>query len=92
VQTTSNVTTNPLFVNRTLSDFHLTSTSPAKDAGLTIVPTNSFDPNPGPTIDTDKDGVLRAQGTAYDMGAYEFFAGAAAARPNPPVDVQAVVH
>ncbi|HEY3768730.1 MAG TPA: choice-of-anchor Q domain-containing protein [Candidatus Angelobacter sp.] len=92
VQTTSNVTTNPLFVNRTLSDFHLTSTSPAKDAGLTIVPTNSFDPNPGPTIDTDKDGVLRAQGTAYDMGAYEFFAGAAAARPNPPADVQAVVH
>jgi hypothetical protein len=92
VQTTSNVTTNPLFVNRTLSDFHITSTSPAKDAGLTIVPTNSFDPNPGPTIDTDKDGVLRAQGTAYDMGAYEFFAGTAAARPNPPVDVQAVVH
>ena len=91
-QSTNNIASDPLFVNRSLSDFHLTSTSPAKDAGLTIVPTNSFEPNPGPTIDTDKDGVLRAQGTAYDLGAYEFFSGTGATRPNPPADVQAVVH
>jgi hypothetical protein len=86
------VTTDPLFANRALSDYHITTGSPAKDTGLTIVPTNTFEPNPGPTIDTDKDGVLRAQGTAYDLGAYEFFAGTGATRPNPPADVQAVVH
>ncbi len=91
-QTTNNIASDPLFANRSLSDFHLTSTSPAKDTGLTIVPTNPFEPNPGPTIDTDKDGVLRAQGTAYDLGAYEFFSGTGATRPNPPADVQAVVH
>jgi hypothetical protein len=91
-QTTNNVTTDPLFANRALSDYHITTGSPAKDTGLTIVPTNTFEPNPGPTIDTDKDGVLRAQGTAYDLGAYEFFAGTGATRPNPPADVQAVVH
>jgi hypothetical protein len=91
-QTTNNLTSDPLFANRTLSDYHITTGSPAKDAGLTIVPTNTFEPNPGPTIDTDKDGVLRAQGTAYDLGAYEFFAGTGATRPNPPADVQAVVH
>ena len=91
-QTTNNLNSDPLFANRNLSDYHLTSTSPAKDAGLTIVPTNTFDPNPGPTIDTDKDGVLRAQGAAYDLGAYEFIAGSSVARPNPPGDVQAVVH
>jgi hypothetical protein len=91
-QTTNNATSDPLFANRTISDYHLTATSPAKDVGLTIVPNNSFEPNPGPTIDTDKDGVLRAQGTAYDLGAYEFFAGTGVARPNPPADVQAVVH
>jgi hypothetical protein len=91
-QTTNNLTSDPLFANRTLSDYHITTSSPAKDAGLTIVPTNTFEPNPGPTIDTDKDGVLRAQGTAYDLGAYEFFAGTGATRPNPPADVQAVVH
>ncbi len=91
-QTTTNLTSDPLFANRTLSDYHLTATSPAKDAGATIVPTNPFEPNPGPTIDTDKDGVLRAQGTAYDLGAYEFFSGTGATRPNPPADVQAVVH
>ena len=91
-QTTNNLTSDPLFANRTLSDYHLTATSPAKDAGATIVPTNPFEPNPGPTIDTDKDGVLRAQGTAYDLGAYEFFSGTGATRPNPPANVQAVVH
>jgi hypothetical protein len=90
-QTTNNLTSDPLFANRAIGDFHITATSPAKDTGLTIVPANSFEPNPGPTIDTDKDGVLRAQGTAYDLGAYEFFAGSTS-RPNPPTNVHAVVH
>jgi hypothetical protein len=91
-QTTNNINVDPLFANRTLGDYHITSTSSAKDVGLTIVPNNSFEPNPGPTIDTDKDGVLRAQGTAFDLGAYEFFSGSGATRPNPPANVHAVVH
>jgi hypothetical protein len=90
-QTTNNLTSDPLFANRAIGDYHLTAGSAAKDAGLTIVPANSFEPNPGPTIDTDKDGILRAQGTAYDLGAYEFFAGSTS-RPNPPTNVHAVVH
>src|SRR5580765_3355388 len=90
-QTTNNVTTDPLFANRAISDYHITSTSPAKDVGLTLVPSNPFQSNPGPTIDTDKDGMLRAQGTAFDLGAYEFFAGTIT-RPNPPANVKAVVH
>jgi hypothetical protein len=90
-QTTNNLNVDPLFANRTLGDYHITSTSPAINTGLTIVPSNSFEPNPGPTIDTDKDGVLRAQGTAFDLGAYEFFSGSVT-RPNPPSNVKAVVH
>jgi hypothetical protein len=90
-QTTNNLNVDPLFANRTLSDYHITSASPAINTGLTIVPSNSFEPNPGPTIDTDKDGVLRAQGTAFDLGAYEFFSGSVT-RPNPPSNVKAVVH
>jgi hypothetical protein len=90
-RTTNNITTDPLFANRAIGDYHITASSPAKDAGLTVVPSNSFEPNPGPTIDTDKDGVLRAQGAGFDLGAYEFFAGGAA-RPNPPTNVRAAVH
>jgi hypothetical protein len=90
-QTINNINADPLFVNRTAADFHLTSTSPAKDTGLTIVQANSFNPSPGPTIGIDKDGVLRPQGTAFDLGAYEFFTGAVV-RPNPPGSVTAVVH
>ncbi len=90
-QTTNNINADPLFVNRTAFDFHLTSTSPAKDTGLTVVQSDSFNPSPGPTIGVDKDGVLRPQGTAFDLGAYEFFSGAVV-RPNPPTGVTAVVH
>jgi hypothetical protein len=91
-QTVNNLNVDPLFTNRSLGDYHLTSTSPAKDAGLTVLPNNSFAPNPGPTIGNDKDGVLRPQGTAFDLGAYEFFTGAGTARPNPPTNVHATVH
>jgi IPT/TIG domain len=91
-QTVNNINADPQVVNRSLGDFHITSTSPAKDTGLTVLPNNSFVPNPGPTIGNDKDGVLRPQGGAFDIGAYEFFAGAGTTRPNPPTNVQAVVH
>ncbi|HZD95110.1 MAG TPA: choice-of-anchor Q domain-containing protein, partial [Candidatus Sulfotelmatobacter sp.] len=91
-QTTNNLNVDPLFAGRILGDFHLTSTSPAKDTGLLILPNDAFAPNPGPTIGYDKDGVLRAQGAAFDLGAYEFFAGSGTIRPNPPTNVHAVVH
>ena len=90
--TTNNNGADPLFVNRSLGDLHITSGSPAVDTGLTILPNNPFAPNPGPTIGNDKDGVLRPQGGAFDLGAYEFFAGSGTARPNPPTNVRAVVH
>src|SRR6266704_366370 len=89
-QTTNNISNDPLFVNRGLSDFHLTSGSPAKDSGMTVLPNNSFAPNPGPSIGNDADGVLRAQGSAFDLGAYEVFAGSGSTRPDPPANVRAV--
>jgi len=91
-QTTNNLNVDPQFVNRSGGDLHINSTSPAKDAGLTIVPANPFVPNPGPNQTTDKDGVLRPQGSAFDLGSYEVFAGTVAAKPNPPTNVVAVVH
>src|SRR6185312_13097018 len=91
VQTTNNINADPQLANRSLGDFHIISTSPAKDTGVTVVPNNPFVPNPGPTIGYDHDGVLRPQGTAFDIGAYEFFSGTKN-RPNPPTNVHAVVH
>lgn len=91
-QTVNNLNVDPQFVNRTLGDYHVVSTSPAIDTGLSVLPSDPFAPNPGPTIGNDKDGVLRPQGAAFDVGAYEFFSGTATARPNPPTAVKAVVH
>ncbi|HZU32780.1 MAG TPA: choice-of-anchor Q domain-containing protein [Candidatus Angelobacter sp.] len=91
-QTTNNLSVDPLFVNRAGADFHLTSTSPAKDAGVTMLPSNSFTANLG-TTPKDKDGVARPQGTAFDMGAYEFFTGSSTPPPteNPPTNVRVTV-
>jgi len=57
----------PLFVNQTgrsPGDFHLQSASPAVDGGT---------PEGAPM--TDFDGVKRPQGSAWDIGAYEFIPG-----------------
>ncbi len=90
-RTTNNIAQDPVFVNRAGGDLHLTSTSPAKDAGLTILPNNSFTSNLG-TTPRDKDGVKRPQGTAFDMGAYEFFVGGTTAPiENPPANVRVTV-
>ena len=51
---------NPLFVNPG-SDFHLQSTSPAIDAGLTL-----------PEVTEDYEHNSRPQGSGYDIGAYEY--------------------
>lgn len=59
--TATNLTTNPTFVNAAGADFHLQSSSAAKDAGTMLA-----------SVPTDKDGVSRPQGSAYDIGAYEY--------------------
>jgi hypothetical protein len=56
--------TNPQFVSVGSADFHLQSTSPAKDAGMTMA-----------VVTTDKDGIARPKGNAFDIGAYEFNGG-----------------
>jgi hypothetical protein len=91
-QTTNNLNVDPLFTNRAGGDFHLSASSPAKDSGITVMPNNPFAPNPGATTATDKDGVLRAQGAAFDRGAFEVFAGSTAPTGNPPPNVRVVVH
>lgn len=90
-QTTNNLNVDPQFVNRSGGDLHLNSTSPAKDAGLTVAPANSFVPNSGQV--RDKDGTPRPQGTAFDLGAYELAAGGTTpTAPNAPGSVSVVVH
>jgi hypothetical protein len=91
-QTTNSLNVDPLFTNRAGGDFHLSASSPAKDSGITAMPSNPFAPNPGSTTATDKDGVLRAQGSAFDRGAFEVFAGSTAPKGNPPPNVRVVVH
>jgi len=59
----SNLPTNPAyFVNEATHDYHLVAGSAPIDAGV----------NTG--IATDRDGVSRPQGSAYDIGAYEYVA------------------
>ncbi|MGZ4828335.1 MAG: choice-of-anchor Q domain-containing protein [Candidatus Angelobacter sp.] len=92
-QTTNNLNVDPQFVNRSGGDLHLNSTSPAKDAGLTVVPSNPFVPNPGANQVRDKDGALRPQGAAFDLGAYELLVGGTTTTPpNAPPSVGVVVH
>ena len=57
----NNLTTNPNFVNPSGGDFHLQSSSPAINAGLTL-----------PDVPCDFDGNGRPAGSAYDIGAYEY--------------------
>jgi hypothetical protein len=92
-QTTGNLNLDPQFVNRNGGDLHLNTTSPAKDAGVTVVPSNPFVPNPGLSQVRDKDGTLRPQGTAFDLGAYELLVGGTTTTPpNAPPSVSVVVH
>jgi hypothetical protein len=55
-----------LFVNFAGNDYHLSSTSPARDAGGTIA-----------SVTDDLESALRPQGSAFDIGAYEFPAATA---------------
>ena len=68
-QTSGNINADPLFIDLGGFDFHLRDTSPAHDAGATVLPNNPFVVSNGSA--RDKDGVARPQGKAFDLGAYE---------------------
>ena len=66
----------PKFVNLTTGDYHLQSTSPLVDKGVTITGFN-----------IDKEGITRPQGTAWDLGPYEYHtstSGTGGTTPTPP--------
>ena len=56
----NSVAGNPMFVSLANGNFHLQAGSAAIDTGATL------------PLSTDYDGVLRPQGAAYDIGAFEF--------------------
>ena len=89
---TANINSDPLFLDLKLTNFHLQSGSPAKDAGTTINGSNTFNNFlPFNGIPEDSTGTSRPQGTAFDVGAFEFFSGSDS-RPAPPTNVTVVAH
>jgi Protein of unknown function (DUF1565) len=70
----TNISGDPGFLNTTTApyDFHLQPGSAAIDQGLTI-----------PWLTADFDGTPRPQGTAYDLGAYEYVPA-----PSPAADTR----
>jgi hypothetical protein len=88
---TNTVNADPMFSNLSLFNFGLTSSSPARGAAIAITSSNTYDNfTPWNGNPTDLEGVVRPQGSEYDIGAYEFFTGAATP-PNPPTGLTAVV-
>jgi hypothetical protein len=74
-ETQGNVEADPQFVDLGKFDFHLRDASPARDAGVAVLPTRPVMGRGARPTDsgraTDKDGVVRPQGKAFDLGAYE---------------------
>jgi hypothetical protein len=66
----------PLFTNASNGNFHLQSGSPVINAGTTV-----------PLVTTDVEGTPRPQGSAYDIGAYEY---RGASTLSPPTGVRVV--
>ena len=64
----------PKFVNPAGHDFHLKSDSPCIDRGSSV---------PGSLVKRDFDGITRPQGTAIDIGAYEYDGAPSTALPPP---------
>lgn len=81
VTVTNDQTGDPLFVSNG-SNFHLQATSPAKDHGTSAV---------SGLVTTDFDGISRPQGTAYDIGAYEYDTGGGGdTPPTAPTNLRIV--
>jgi hypothetical protein len=57
-----------LFLNSSAGDYHLLSSSPALNIGVA-----NFSSTNAPTVDIE--GAVRPQGTAFDVGAYEYSSG-----------------
>jgi parallel beta-helix repeat protein len=70
----------PLFVDPAQNDFHLQANSPAIDEGLALA-----------NVPTDKDGVQRPQGAAWDIGAYEYTQEGDTVPPTVPTELTAAV-
>jgi hypothetical protein len=89
---TGTITSDPLFLDLLLHNFHVQSASPAIDAAVTINSSNTYNGylpwNGNPMA---LDGVLRPQGPAFDIGAFEFFTGSDS-RPNAPTGVSLAAH
>ena len=61
-----NISSDPVFVNQSGGDLHLTGASPCINGGTTFVPAGFTFPT------ADLDGTPRTVGSAPDMGAYEY--------------------
>lgn len=70
----------PKFVNASGLDFHLQSSSPAKDTGTNLT-----------SIGSDHDGNARPQGSGWDMGSYEY-GTSTVQKPNPPTGLTVTVN
>jgi Fibronectin type III domain/Right handed beta helix region len=76
---TNGINADPQFVNAAGQDFHLQPSSPAIDHGTTLA-----------AVTTDKEGIIRPQGGAYDIGAYEFGGGSGdTTSPSVPTNLTA---
>jgi hypothetical protein len=79
--TTGAVNIDPQFVGVSSLNFHLTLNSPADDAAVAVS-----------SLHWDHDGISRPQGSAKDIGAYEYFAGGSTVQtPNPPTNLTILV-
>jgi len=67
------------FVDAAKHNYHLATTSPANDTGVTLA-----------AVPTDRDGTKRPQGTAYDVGAYERVVPVT--NPDPGASAEIVLH
>lgn len=72
----ANLTADPLFVNSGGSDFRLQSNSPAKDAAMASSAYGTFQSLYGIDIRKDILEATRPQGSAWDIGAYEYVSSA----------------